>query len=125
MKIGNEVTIKIGNKEVIYSTALLMSQAEEAQVDIVYSHERIPLSLRFEEEDGGNKISPRIKTSLFEGRLQFTFVNWDNPIGTATTEPVEIATTKDGHTIFVMVAVWSIETTRKINLQYLLGRKDV
>ena len=56
MKIGNEVTIKIGNKEVIYSTVFLMSKAEEAHVDIVYSHERIPLSMRFKEETGPIKI---------------------------------------------------------------------
>ena len=116
--------MRIGNKEVVYSTGLIMPNNEEAQVDLVFSGERISLGISFREENGPQKNTSRIDAKVVNGQLRLTFVNWNNPIGTATTEPMELGTLKDGRSVFLMVATWSIGTTMKMDLQCLLGQKD-
>ena len=116
--------MRIGDKEVVYSTWLIMPSNEEAHLDLVFSGERIPLGISFREENGSKKNTSRIDVKVVNGQLRLTFINWNNPIGTATTEPMEFATLKDGSSVFLMIATWSIGTTMKMDLQCLLGQKD-
>ena len=116
--------MRIGDKEIVYSTGLIMPTDEEAEVDFVVSGERVLLNIQFKEENGSNKKTSRIDTTVVDNKLQLMFVNWSGSLGTATTEPMKFATLRDGRPVFLMVVTWSIGTTKKIDLQCLLGRKD-
>ena len=120
MTIGNKDIEMVGGKEVIYSTGIIVRNNDEAHIAFIYENERISLGIRLKREDKNEENSSRIEAEVVDNKLVWTFVNWDNPLGTATIEPIEIAKLNDGRSISLMVVCWSIEEISKMNFQFLI-----
>ena len=113
--------MKVGDREVVYSTGIIVPKNEEAQIEFDYSDEIVPVRIRFKQENEAEETSSSIEAELVDGQLKLTFVNWDNPIGTATTEPMELGKFRDGRSLSLMVASWAVGTISKMDIQFLVG----
>lgn len=52
---------------------------------------------------------------------EIDLVNWNGELGTSTLKPVKIGTSENNRQIFVMVALWRINTVTIVDAQLMLG----
>lgn len=71
--------------------------------------------------DDKETTEQRIKGENIPRGAKLSLINFNNPIGTATTEPISIATKKD-KTISIALAVHSIGTVRLLQYNVLLEK---
>jgi hypothetical protein len=52
---------------------------------------------------------------------EIDLVNWNGELGTSTLKPVKIGTSENNRQIFVMIALWRINTVTIVDAQLMLG----
>ena len=119
MKISNK-EVKIGEKKVVYSTGIIIPNNEVAHIEFIYDNNRISMGIRLKQENKTEKSTSTIEVEVVDDQLVWTFINWDNSLGTATTEPIAIATLKDDRTVSLMVACWAVGHISKMDFQFLI-----
>ena len=70
-------------------------------------------------------VEPRLQFSRDrDDAATFTLLNWDSPVGVASSSPVEIAHLTDGSKILLLVANQAIGAMNRLELQFLLQEKS-
>lgn len=119
--------MRVGEREVIHTATLILPTKEDAWVDFMLGswHVRVNVAFRNDPSEPGKPISPAgIELESKDDHAKLTLTNWANPLGTATKQPVEFATTSDGAKVYLMI--WHTSTggeVERLDLQFLLEPK--
>jgi hypothetical protein len=110
--------IEINDKQVAFSTTLLIPDGIEAKVSQVISEWPLKFVFVFKPNEGDKTsyvFSPEGDT------MRMTFLAWKNSLGTALLSPVKIGTTGDGRNVGVMLFHQKAGAMNRIDFQILLG----
>lgn len=116
--------MEIGDKKIIYSASLIVPDGESASVSFVLGSWVARMRIEFggdTSKDGKSTINVKGEDPT-TGESTITFLNWRNPIGTATTKPINIGKTNTNQDIFVLATHWYIGSVNKLDIQFLLGK---
>jgi hypothetical protein len=113
---------KIGTFEIIDTRSLIIPPGDDAWLDVVAMGWSVKLNFVFEYtgSEAGIKIQPQ------SNHARITFSKWENSLGTATTQPVEIGTHSTGRKLYFMATHYLIgsepsRSTIKLDVQFLMG----
>lgn len=112
------MAIKIGNREVIHSASMIIPSKEVASTSFTVDSWEIRTKFSFIKDQEKNSKGA-IKVEITEGFPHIKLVNWENSLGTATVEPIQLGETKDGYIISFMLTHWLVGTTNKLDAQFL------
>ena len=115
--------MEIGDKKVIHSASLIVPEGDSALVEFSIELWKARVRIAFKNDlEGDSKSTIDVKgENDVSGESSITFLNWKNPIGTATTIPVRIGRTNTNQEIFIMAAHWYIGSVNKLDIHFLLG----
>jgi len=111
--------MKIGNRDIIYTTTLLVPKGEEAWIDFNVGAWEIKLNIVFE-DSSEKKGKPFITIEAEKDYGRIIFKDWTDGLGTASTEPMEIARTNEGRAITFLTALKQIGSVKEVHLQFYL-----
>lgn len=112
--------IRIGDKELVYSSSLIIPEGEGAGVSFKLGDWEIKFEIEF--VSSPDKNGPQeAKLETTKDAVRLILINWNNALGTAIPEPTRIGETNDGRVLSFMVNHWLIGTIRRLDLQFLLG----
>ena len=122
--------MKIGDKEIVYTASLVVPEGETVFIEFLIGRWRPQFKIDFK-NDPDNKSPSRIdiEGQNHAGGIQsLSFVNWNNPMGTALMKPATIGKTNTGQSVFLIAAHWYIgnETkghVHKVDVHFLLGEE--
>lgn len=115
--------MKIGNKEIVHTTSLIIPKDEEAVIDFKVGNWEIELRLLFKIEKENTKKGI-ISLEVTDKIPKLILTNWFNALGMATKMPIEFGTTDNGKKLYIMICHWYIGDVNKIDLQFLLGGEN-
>ena len=113
------MTIKVGKREVVFSTSLIIPKSESADFQFLIGAWKIEIMVSFEDD----KASEGTRNILFEhqnSQLHLKFVNWNNSLGTALTKPVEIGRTNTNQELSFIATHWLVGEINKVDFQFML-----
>ena len=114
--------IKIGAADLVRRYSLLVPQDTVARIAVQIRGWTFSLGVKFENMEG---VEPRLQFSRDrDDAATFTLLNWDSPVGVASSSPVEIAHLTDGSKILLLVANQAIGAMNRLELQFLLQEKS-
>jgi hypothetical protein len=116
------MSARVGKLEVVHTQTLILPEGEEALVGFQVGGWQAKLKVRFEAR-GEDPSKQAIEVEAEDDHALVKLVNWKNPLGTATTTPVQFATLNTGDLVYFMVAHWLIGGVNLLELQFLLGGK--
>ena len=99
-----EITIKVGELNLIESGSIVLNQSNKLSFNI----EDLEFEFLFQtEEDEDHK--PHIKLISKDSKsIQFQMINYNNPLGTGTPNPLNVASLSTGEEIFLQYAIHGI-----------------
>ena len=110
----------IGGREVVHSSSLVIPEGEDASFEFLVGAWRIKIRVDFDTTDDTKKEA-EIRLEPSGDELQITFLNWDNSLGMATTEPVQLGRSSTGQSVFLMAAHHKIGVVNKLDINCLLS----
>ncbi len=111
--------ITIGNNEFVFSQTFILPENEELSLAIPIQGWLIKLIFAFEITNNKNDRGIRIESKVDHAKI--IFLNWDNSLGTATVQPIEIGKHSNGNTLYLMATNYRIGKVNKLDVQILLG----
>lgn len=112
--------IRIGDKELVYSSSLIIPEGEEAWLSFKLDDWEINFKIIF--VTSPDKTGPQeVKLEAIQDTVHLSLINWNNSLGTAITKPTRIGETNDGRLLSFMANHWRIGTVHRLDLQFLLG----
>lgn len=114
------MTIKIGSREVVFSTSLIIPKNETAEFD--FTVDLWHISIRIEFLETSDESQPReVKFDVQSSQLIIKFVNWNNALGTAILQPHQIGLSNNGQALSFIATHWLVGDVNRIDVQFLLG----
>ena len=112
--------IRVANREVVHTVSLLLSKDEDAWLNLPILKWEMKLHVVFVDREPEEGKPPEEATITIEaerdhGKLQF--INWNSQLGTATTVPIEVASS-EGKSICMMVYHKKTGESRQLELQF-------
>lgn len=115
--------MEIGDRKVVYNCSLILPEGETASIEFLIDHWRVKIQINFL-NDAERTSESIISINRTDQELLITFLNWKNPVGTATIKPVEIGRTNTRQQLSMMAAHWFIGSVNKLDLHFLLDNKS-
>ncbi len=98
---STEIKIFYGDKVLICSGTIITIGNDDTEFNIVSDKERLKLLMRFS-DDEKNKDKISVKYDLLDSdTLRLTYVNFNNPLGSFTKEPIKMGTLNNRELYFV------------------------
>ena len=114
--------MKIGDRNVVHNCSMIVPDGETASIEFLLGSWTVRIRINFIQSGDDEKSTITVTAaSGVDGESLITFVNWRNPIGTATTIPVVIARTNTNQELLIMAAHWMIGNVNKVDIHFLLG----
>jgi acyl-CoA-binding protein len=114
--------IRIGHKEVIFSTNLLVKNEQEVFLDIPVQDELLKLSLVFKTSETSDK--PDGQWNFIDGVVKFTFTGWTNPLGSCILEPTKFGDLANKHKLYFQISHHYVGELNSVTLYIYLGGED-
>jgi hypothetical protein len=113
----------LGGRRVIDTRTFLVPAGESVSFVVDALGWQVALELVFEPAAQSHALQIEPKP---EGGARIRFAKWENSLGTATKEPVELARLSDGQKLLFMAVHYvigpdAIQGTVKLDLQFLVG----
>ena len=112
--------VQIGGQRVVDTANLIIPKNKTVLVEVVADGRRLKARIRFESTESGKKEAT-INVKPVDGEALITFSGWENPLGTATTQPFEVARFSESQALFCMAAHHRIGEVDKLDITFLLG----
>jgi hypothetical protein len=109
--------IRLGDKELVFSTSFMLAGDELASFEIPIDGEQLRLDLKF---IPGASSEREGRWNFSDGVIHFEFVGWRNSIGTAVSEPQKFGEIGDRRLYFQM-AHYLVGEVNVVHFQLLLG----
>ena len=116
--------MQIGDREIVHSCTLIVPEREQALISFAVGGWSINVEVAFEqgedkEAEGSMDVYP-----VDNNRLRMTFKNWNNPLGTATSQPIRIGNTNRKRELSFLATHWRIGTINRMDILFLLGAES-
>jgi len=113
------MAIFIDDKEIVFSTALLVKQGQDSLIDIPLS--AVPTTLRISLRFVIDHSQPQgAAWVVVDNLVRFTCTNWNNSFGVCTGTPISFGDV-NGRPLFLQLAATSIGDNQLVHLWLLLG----
>ncbi|QFT72356.1 DUF6864 domain-containing function [Ruegeria sp. THAF33] len=110
--------MKVGKNTVIFAGSLLTPNDEVALFSIKNDFANLEIAVKF--SNHSNNREQRLKVDRIDGVPTIELINWNNSLGTATTEPLELGVTKTGQRILFLCSNKTIGSVNDVTLQLML-----
>lgn len=108
-----------GNREVIFSSTLIVADKEEAMVEFDSHDEHFRIIFIFDPSAEGAREIRWVADAA--NTLRVTVAKWSNPLGTTLPMPIRIGTAGN-QTLSFQIVHWKIaELINRADVQFLLG----
>jgi hypothetical protein len=107
--------VTIGDREVVFTGTFMAKNDERTVIETTILGTPFKFSMEFRED--GESLSASWDAS--EGTPHFTFMNWKNPLGSCTTEPVKFGQIRDRR-LYVLVSQFFIASKANLFHVFLL-----
>ena len=119
----------IGNKTIVFSDSFLVPENEILHIRFIYDGEDDiqNFEVTFEEreqEQKSEKISSQLEFQGDKNKLCLSFINWNSPLGVATTTPIGVGTSGNGQEISILASVKKIGSIYQLHIQVLLQTQE-
>ena len=109
------------NKEIISSGVMISFNQEPITIKVFEEGLQV-VEVKFVFQNDSNIKDPKMLTNVEDDRLVFTLINFNNPIGTGSTKPINFATYK-GCPLYIHFRVNSLGETDK-SLYYSIYKEE-
>ena len=116
--------VHIGELRVIHSTTVIIPEGEEVVVEFDFDDWRAKVRFGFEDLSD-DKEKQRISIKPVEEAAQVTFHGWTNTLGTATVEPIKVATVGTSSALFMLVSHHCIGKVNKMDVNFFAGVRQM
>lgn len=113
--------IEIGGRKVVGSANLIIPKNEAAVIEILAVNRVLRAQLRVERDASGEQKDAAINVQPVDNEAHITLSGWDNPLGTATTQPFEVARLDENQALYCMIAHHRIGDVDRLDLSFLVG----
>lgn len=115
-KTGKLMT-KIGDNELLGSYTFLIPENSTVRIPMNFKGWKFNLDIKYDNESEYEEPTVEVVPTVKDAML--VFYKWNNPLGTATIEPVKFGTLR-GQKLLFMATSYQIGTVNKLDLQFLL-----
>lgn len=112
---------RIDNYDIIEAKRLIIPEGMGTDVWFRFKNENEMIQLRLVIKNDDSKQTSEIKVFGRNDHAEILLVNWNGDLGTSTLKPMRIGTSENNRQIFVMIALWRINTVTIIEAQLMLG----
>lgn len=113
--------VEIASRTVVDSASLIIPRNETAIIEVVAANRRLRARIIFERIPTEEIKGQSINVTPVGNEAHITFLGWNNPLGSATTEPFEVAKFGDNQVLYCMVAHHLIGDVDRLDLSFLIG----
>lgn len=112
-------SIEIDNKEVIFSTNILVKNEQEVLLNIPIQNDHLKLSLIFKTSDPAEK--PDGQWNYIDGVVKFTFTGWTNPLGSCILEPTKFGDLANKQKLYFQISHHYVGELNSVTLYIYMG----
>lgn len=114
--------VKIGNKEVVFSSLLLIPEDEKAELELNYSENKLKIIISFDDSGDQQLIQP-IPFEDASG-VELVFKNWNKGLGSVLKEHVRLADHANGGVLKFIAANNRIGNLNIMNIQFVVEKVE-
>lgn len=112
---------RIDSFDVVEEKRLIIPEGMSENVWFRFVNGKEIIQLRLIIKNDESSQASEIRVFGRDDHAEIVLVNWNVELGTSTLKPVRIGTSENNRKIFVMVALWKINTVTIVDAQLMLG----
>lgn len=112
---------RIDNFDIVEAKRLIIPDGMGEDVWFRFANGDETIQLRLIIKNDESSQTSEIKVFGRDDHAEIVLTNWNGELGTSTLKPVRIGTSANNKKIFVMVALWRINTVTIVDAQLMLG----
>ena len=112
---------RIDNYDVVEVKRLIVPDGMGTDVWFKFMNENELIQLRLVFKNDDSNLASEIKVLGRNDHAEILLVNWNGDLGTSTLKPIRIGSSENNRQIFIMIALWRINTVTIIEAQLMLG----
>jgi len=113
---------KVGKYKVIHTQSLILPEGQDGWLSFDVKGWNAKFKVQFVKDDSSKgKQVIAIASEADYGIIRLG--NWENSLGSATIQPIQIASLGTGENLFFMLTHWFIGNVNRCDIQFLLEEK--